>query len=108
MSRNLHLTSLKVSTDPTFSAKSRSTWEIVRRVAVYLRPYKLMAFATMSCALLSLTFALAYPYFIGSVIDKVIGQRRLDLLTPVMLALLGTFLLRDVFNGIRILINNPL
>jgi ABC-type multidrug transport system fused ATPase/permease subunit len=96
------------SQDPTFSAKSRSTWEIVRRVAVYLRPYKLMALATMSCALLSLAFSLAYPHFIGLVIDKVIGQRRLDLLTPVILALLGTFLLRDVFNGIRILINNTL
>ena len=105
MSRHSHL---NASTDPTFSAKSRSTWEIVRRVAVYLRPYKLMAFGTMICALLQLGFSLAYPHFIGSVIDQVIGQRRLDVLTPVMLVLLGTFVLRDVFNALRILINNTL
>src|ERR1700733_7691820 len=105
MSRHLHL---NASTDPTFAAKSRSTWEIVRRVSVYLRPYKLMALATMGCALLSLGFSLAYPYLIGLVIDKVIGQKRLDLLTSVMIALLGTFLLRDLFNALRILVNNTL
>ena len=32
---------------PTIPAKSRSTWEIVRRVAIYLKPYKLMAFGTI-------------------------------------------------------------
>jgi hypothetical protein len=34
--------------DPTFVARSRSTWDILRRVAVYLRPYKLMAAGTVS------------------------------------------------------------
>ncbi len=97
-----------VSTDPTFTAKSRSTWEIIRRVSVYLKPYKLMAFGTMSCALLSLAFSLAYPHFIASVIDEVIGKHHVEQLTPVMLALLATFLLRDVFNSIRIRINNTL
>ena len=37
---------------PSFRATSRSTWEILRRVAVYLRPYKLMAAGTIGCALL--------------------------------------------------------
>ena len=40
--------------DPSFTAKSRSTWEIVRRVSVYLKPYKLLALGTMGFALLSL------------------------------------------------------
>ena len=94
--------------DPTFSARSRSTWEILRRMAVYLKPYKGMAFGTMGCALLSLGFSLAYPKLIGAVIDDVIGRKHLEDLTPVMLALLGTFLLRDAFNALRILINNTL
>ena len=34
--------------DPTFSAKARSTTEVARRVAVYLKPYKLMALGTFS------------------------------------------------------------
>ena len=92
--------------DPTFVAKSRSTWEIVRRVAVYLRPYKLLGAGTIGCALLSTAFALTYPKLTQWVIDDVILPRRLDLLTPIMLGLLGAFLLRDLFNGLRILINN--
>jgi ATP-binding cassette subfamily B protein len=94
--------------DPTFTARSRSTWEILRRVAVYLKPYKGMALGTMGCAFLSLAFSLAYPKLIGAVIDDVIGQKHIEDLTPVMLALLGTFLLRDAFNALRILINNTL
>src|SRR5690242_12715392 len=103
MAHHPHLSS---STDPTFAARSRSTWEIIRRVAVYLRPYKGMAAANVGCAVLSLAFALAYPQLIGVVIDRVIGQKQAALLAPVMLGLLGAFLLRDLFNSLRIRINN--
>jgi ATP-binding cassette subfamily B protein len=92
--------------DPTFSAKSRSTLEILRRVAVYLKPYKWMAAGTISCALLSLLFSLAYPKLTQFVIDDVIRQKDAARLTYIMLALLGAFLLRDLFNSLRILINN--
>src|SRR6267154_858117 len=92
--------------DPTLTAKSRSTWEVLRRVAVYLRPYKRMAAATIACALLSLLFSLAYPKLTQFVIDRVIVQRQTGLLAPVMLGLLGAFLLRDLFNSLRIRINN--
>ena len=106
MARHPHLSG---GDDPTFSARSRSTWEIVRRVAVYLKPYKAMALGTMSCALLSLAFSLAYPHFIRVVIDDVSSAKTAFAnLAPVMLALLGTFLLRDVFNSLRIRINNTL
>src|SRR6266853_1506599 len=37
-----HHTHLAAGTDPTFTARFRTTGEIVRRVAVYLRPYKWM------------------------------------------------------------------
>src|SRR4249920_3440493 len=92
--------------DPTFVAKSRSTWEILGRVAVYLRPYRWMAAGTIGCALLSLAFSLAYPKLTQFVIDEVIGHKRAELLTPIMLGLLGAFLLRDVFNGLRVWVNN--
>src|SRR5439155_17316270 len=92
--------------DPTLSAKSRSTWEVLRRVAVYLRPYKLMAAGTVGCALVSLLFSLAYPKLTQFVIDRVIVDRQADLLAPAMLGLLGAFLLRDLFNSLRIRINN--
>src|ERR1051325_1515874 len=92
--------------DPTFTAKSRSTGEILRRVAVYLRPYKWMAAGTIGCALLSLVFSLAYPKLTQFVIDDVIRKKQAALLTPIMLGILGAFLLRDLFNSLRILINN--
>jgi len=92
--------------DPTFSAKSRPTREIIARVARYLGPYKWMALGTVGCAVLSLAFSLAYPKLTQFVIDDVIGHKRANLLAPAMLALLGAFLLRDAFNGLRILINN--
>src|SRR5260370_6302922 len=97
-----------LKTDPTFTARSRSTWEVVLRVAHYLRPYKLMAIGTTGCALLSLAFSLAYPKLIQFVVDKVIVQKQADLLVPAILGFLGAFLLRDFFNGLRILINHVL
>src|SRR6266436_9795869 len=103
MSHHTHLAS---GTDPTFTAKSRATGEIVRRIAVYLRPYKGMAVANVGCAVLSLAFALAYPQLIGLVIDRVIGEKETALLAPVMFGLLAAFLLRDLFNSLRIRINN--
>lgn len=97
---------LNSNTDPTFASKSRSTWEIIRRVAPYLRPYPWMALGNILCALLSLAFAFAYPKLTQQIIDVVIGQRRQDLLLQVILGLLGAFLLREVFNSLRIRINN--
>ena len=94
--------------DPTFTANARSSWEIIRRVSVYLRPYKGMALGTVACAILSLVFAFAFPKLTQFVIDDIIAKKRLEMLAPVMLALLGAFLLRDVFNGLRIRINNTL
>ena len=93
-------------TDPTFAAKSRSTWEVVRRVAVYLRPYKLPAVATVACAVISLLASFAFPKLTAYAIDDVIRPGRIELLTPVMLGLIGAFLLRDLFSGLRILVNN--
>ena len=101
-----HHPQLSARPDPTLTAKPRTTWEVVRRVAVYLRPYKLMAAGTIACALLSLAFSFAYPVLTQYVIDDVIGKGDTSALTPVMLGLLGAFLLRDLFNSLRIRINN--
>jgi ATP-binding cassette subfamily B protein len=92
--------------DPTISARTRTNWEIVRRVATYIRPYPWMAIATISCALLSLACSFAYPLLTKHLINDVIGQRRPDKLTAVMLGLIGAFVLRDLFNSLRLRINN--
>ena len=56
MSSYAHLT----ENDPTFTAKKRSTGEIIRRVSAYLWPYKRLALATIVCAVLSLLCAFAF------------------------------------------------
>lgn len=94
--------------NPTFKAKARSSGEIIRRVAVYLRPYRWAAGGTVACAILSLAFAFVFPRISQYVFDVVIGQHRVDLLGPAMLVLLGAYLLRDLFNSLRIRINNRL
>jgi ABC-type multidrug transport system fused ATPase/permease subunit len=65
-----------------------------------------MALGTMLCAIFSTVSGFAFPELTQRIIDKVIVARRLDLLPPMMLALLGAFLLRDLFNSLRIRINN--
>ncbi|MGA1237021.1 MAG: ABC transporter ATP-binding protein [Limisphaerales bacterium] len=89
-----------------FSARKRSTWEVIRRVGVYLRPYKFLAFANIGCAILSLAFAFAFPKLTQVMIDDVITPGRADLVWPAALALLGAFLFRDLFNSLRIRLNN--
>ena len=93
-------------TDPSLKVKSRATVEVVRRIGAYLRPYPGMAIGVIVCALLSQAAAMSYPKLTRMVIDQVIGQHRADLLTPVVLALLGAFILRDAFNSLRIRLNN--
>src|SRR4051794_28293418 len=93
-------------TDPTFKSKSRSTWEIVRRVAHYLRPYPWMAIGTMGCAILSTGLSFAFPRLTQFIIDEVIGNHRSQMLGPAIAGLIGAFVLRDLFNSIRIRINN--
>ena len=95
-------------TDPSFKSRPRSTGEVVRRVGVYLRPYKLMALGTIAFALLSLAAAFTYPKLTQHVIDEVITKKNAGSLTPVMGLLIGAFFLRELFNGLRIRVNNGL
>ncbi len=92
--------------DQALVATSRSTWEILRRVARYLRPYKGLAAATIGCALFSMGCSLAYPRLTQFLIDDVVGRSQTRLLPVAVLGLLGAFFLRDLFNSLRIRINN--
>jgi ATP-binding cassette, subfamily B, bacterial len=92
--------------DPSIPARSRGTGEIVRRVFSYLRPYPWMAIGTIVCALLSLGLSFVYPKLTQYVINEIVERGRVDRLTPVMIALMGAFILRDLFNSLRIRINN--
>jgi ATP-binding cassette, subfamily B, bacterial len=95
-------------TDPTFKSKPRPTGEVVRRVIIYLLPYKGLALATVLFAVLSLTAGLAFPSLVRVIIDDVVVNGRSEWLTPAALGLLGAFFFREAFNSIRIRVNNRL
>lgn len=95
-----------ISNDPSFSAKARTTAEVLGRVVRYLKPYKGLALATIGCAIVSLLFAFAFPRLTQYVIDDVIGQGNHEKLTPAMLMLIGALLGKDLFNSLRIMVNN--
>lgn len=91
-----------------FASKSRSTFEFLRRAVVYLKPYKWSASANILCAFLMMGFYFVFPYVTQYIIDTVIAGRNITLLLPAILCLVGTFLLRDIFNSLRFTINDRL
>ncbi|HTI68898.1 MAG TPA: ABC transporter ATP-binding protein [Candidatus Limnocylindria bacterium] len=92
--------------DGAFSVKPRTTWEVVRRVARYIKPYPFMALGTIGCAVMAQALALVYPRLTQLIIDDVIDRGQRDLFGPAILGLLGAFVLRDLFNSLRIRLNN--
>ena len=96
-----------ISDDPTFKSRKRTTGEVLRRVWAYLLPYRRLALATVGCAVLSLLCALTYPklteYIIDGIIEKDGGTTKLGWAVGAMAL---AFLLRDLFNSLRIRINN--
>lgn len=95
-------------TDPTFKSQPRPTGEVVRRVVVYLRPYKWLAFATVLCAVLTLAAGLVFPSLVSVIIKQIVSNGRRELLTPAAVGLLFAFFLSEAFNSIRIRVNNRL
>lgn len=94
--------------DPTFTGKKRGTAEILRRVARYLLPYKGLAFLTIFCAILSLAFAFVFPKMTAYVIDHILEPKRPELMVPAALIVVAAFLLSELFNSLRIRVNNRL
>ncbi|MEN9603278.1 MAG: hypothetical protein RIS56_2884, partial [Verrucomicrobiota bacterium] len=88
------------------AVRPRTTGEIIRRVAGYLRPYPLLASGTIVCALLGQLATFAYPKLTRFVMDDVIGSGRKEQLGGAILGLLAAFALRDAFNSLRIRLNN--
>jgi hypothetical protein len=62
------------STESTFAARKRSTAEVLRRVAVFLRPYPWLAVGTVAAAVLSLLASFAFPK-LTQVASRLAGAR---------------------------------
>ena len=92
--------------DETMVARRRSAREVFVRVLAYVRRYPWFGVGTVVCAIISTAAGLAFPKLTQVMIDDVIAQRRMELvLTMAGLLLLACFL-RDLFNFLRIQLNN--
>jgi ATP-binding cassette subfamily B protein/subfamily B ATP-binding cassette protein MsbA len=92
--------------DETMVARKRSAGEIFARVFGYLRRYWAFGLGTMTCAILTTLAGLAFPKLTQLMIDEVLTARRADLVLKMALGLLAACFLRDLFNFLRIHLNN--
>jgi ABC-type multidrug transport system fused ATPase/permease subunit len=92
--------------DETMVARKRGAKEIFVRVFGYVKRYPGFAVGTMGCAIVTTLASLAFPWLTQILIDDVIGKRRSDLLPLVAGAVVTAFLLKAVFNILRINLNN--
>ena len=75
------------------------------RVIAYVRRYPWMATGVLACAILGTLTVIVFPKVTQMIIDDV-RHGRGDRLLPLVLAAGGAFLLRDVLNAVRIVLNN--
>lgn len=76
------------------------------RVFGYVRRYPGMATGTLACAIVGTCLIPVFPKVTQVLIDDVIKGGRPELLVPMVLLGLGAFLLHDLLNGLRIVLNN--
>ncbi|MBL9151397.1 MAG: ABC transporter ATP-binding protein [Verrucomicrobiales bacterium] len=78
----------------------------VLRVFSYLRRYPLLASAQLACAIGMTLLVVVFPEVTSRVVGDVIPNRDFDRLLPLSLAAAGAFFLTNLFNGLRIVLNN--
>jgi len=78
----------------------------VFRVFSYLKRYPLLASAQLTCAVLMTLLVIVFPGVTKAITAEVIPQRDFDRLIPLSLLALGTFFATNLFNALRIILNN--
>lgn len=78
----------------------------VFRVFAYLRRYPALAIAQLTCAIMGTVLVIVYPEITKIVTGQVIPDRDFDRLVPLCLIALGTFFATNLFNALRIILNN--
>lgn len=78
----------------------------ILRVFGYVRRYPWMAAGTLSCAVLSTLMVIVFPKTTQHIIDDVVRAHRPEKLLPWVLIGAGAFLAQNVFNALRIVLNN--
>jgi ABC-type multidrug transport system fused ATPase/permease subunit len=92
--------------DETMVARKRGAREIFSRIFMYVRRYPRFAVGTVACAVVSTAASIAFPKLTQMVIDEVMRAKRGELLAVFTGLVLLSFFLRDLFNVLRIQLNN--
>src|SRR4051812_33008517 len=77
----------------------------ILRVFAYVRRYPWMAAGMLGCAIIGTLMVVVFPKVTQVIIDDV-GHGRGDRLLPLVYTAAGAFLVRDLFNALRIVLNN--
>ena len=78
----------------------------VFRVFAYLRRYPGMATAQLACAIFGTLMVVVFPAVTREVIDVIVPQEQWHRLSQVCLLALGAYFLQNLFNSLRIRLNN--
>ncbi|MCB1076722.1 MAG: ABC transporter ATP-binding protein [Verrucomicrobiae bacterium] len=78
----------------------------VLRVFSYLRRYPFLASAQLTCALLMTVLVIVFPEVTRIITGEVIPNREVERLLPLCLVAASTFFATNLFNGLRIVLNN--
>ena len=78
----------------------------VFRVVTYLKRYPTLAISQLTCAVLMTVLVIVFPEVTKTITGEVIPQRDFDQLLPLALIAVGTFLATNLFNALRIILNN--
>ena len=76
------------------------------RVVGYVGRYPWMAAGTLLCAVVGTLMVVVFPAVTQMIVDDVIRGGRSELLVPLVLAGLASFVLQDGLNALRIVLNN--
>src|SRR6478609_4509689 len=79
--------------------------KVIIRVLRYVRRYPLYAAGTLLCAVVTTAMVVVFPKVTQIMIDEIRAGRGERLWTLVLIAF-GSYALRDLFNGFRIVLNN--
>ncbi len=78
----------------------------VFRVFSYLKRYPILASSQLACAILMTLLVITFPEVTKRIVSDVIPERDLDKVLPLTLIAGGAFLLSNLFNALRIILNN--
>jgi len=78
----------------------------ILRVFSYLKRYPAMAAGQLTCAVLMTLLVIVFPGVTNAITGEVIPQRDFARLVPLSLIALGAFFLTNMFNALRIVLNN--